>query len=418
MAPSPGGGPGAFPRPGGGPRPAPGRASPEPGPTPGVPLPQRLAPPGDSAPESLEALIAKQSKLAQTLSENYRRAYVAGQAVSVEDTCLWQRRLAELRRDRKGKQGVPLSAIKEYWSQMVAVEESIRTQQRFGAGFIDMDQSEARFLRLQAEYWLRSAEAESTSDPAPRRTEERVSLARERRDLARTVYDARLREFREAGRGLDLEALCRWSCRWPDAQGDTIEFTAAKIAPLEEHLVRMNELKKLTEGLVREGKPAAAPIELTRAEFFCREAEYLLSRARNDPKAGLARDCRLLASEVYDHTRKALTRPVYGKKMTRPSELVYLWSRRWLETQRDMSDQKASQVIAYSEHLGRMEDLRALATKALMEGARDITQSDVDASEFYVCEAKAWLLESSPRGRGVAVEPGPEPTPVPRPPSR
>jgi hypothetical protein len=251
------------------------------------------------------------------------------------------------------------------------------------------DQAALKFYRLEAEYWLRTVEAESQAKPDTKLNEQRALLAKERRDLARQIYENRLEDIKKQGRFLDVEALYVWSRRWPDAQGDTIDLKAAKIAPLEQHLARMKAMQPMVARLVHEGARDVTAVDVDRVNFFYLEAEFLLSQARGDPKVALARERRILAPKIYEETSAE-----YARRLTSDQrERTYRWSRRWLEAQRNMSDLKAAQVAACNDHLDRLRTLRAQTVNAIKEGtSRYLRIVDVDAVDFYMCEGRLWLL--------------------------
>ena len=74
------------------------------------------------------------------------------------------------------------------------------------------------------------------------------------------------------------------------------------------------------------------------------------------------------------------------------TEKVYLWSRRCLEAQRDLSDKKADKLAALNEHLQCMKELEKVATALYRTGKA--TQNETVASAFYVVEAELWLMQA------------------------
>src|SRR5271156_3655733 len=70
-----------------------------------------------------------------------------------------------------------------------------------------------------------------------------------------------------------------------------------------------------------------------------------------------------LARARMDAARKAyqLFASDYRAGWLRSSELVYRWSRRWLESEQDLSARKEDHVAALEAHLQRMRDVARLA---------------------------------------------------------
>jgi hypothetical protein len=77
------------------------------------------------------------------------------------------------------------------------------------------------------------------------------------------------------------------------------------------------------------------------------------------------------------------------------AEKVYLWSRRVLEAQRDLSDKKAERIAALEDHLARMKELRKVALARYRAG--HATHTEALAGEFYVAEAELWLAQAKTR---------------------
>ena len=73
-------------------------------------------------------------------------------------------------------------------------------------------------------------------------------------------------------------------------------------------------------------------------------------------------------------------------------DALYRWSVRWLEAERELSDQQADQVAAYQGHLERMRDLDRLIRR--LHGSGQSTVDEASAAEFYRTEAELWLLKA------------------------
>ena len=73
-------------------------------------------------------------------------------------------------------------------------------------------------------------------------------------------------------------------------------------------------------------------------------------------------------------------------------DLLYRWSLRWLEAERELSDQQADQVAAYQAHFERMRDLDRIIRR--LHGSGQTTIEEASATEYYRVEAEIWLLKA------------------------
>ncbi len=71
-------------------------------------------------------------------------------------------------------------------------------------------------------------------------------------------------------------------------------------------------------------------------------------------------------------------------------EIVYRWSRRWLESERDLTKSKAEWEAALQGHIERMKKLE-LEVQRYARGTIPFQQ--LAATQFYRAEAEVWLLE-------------------------
>jgi hypothetical protein len=74
-----------------------------------------------------------------------------------------------------------------------------------------------------------------------------------------------------------------------------------------------------------------------------------------------------------------------------PDKLA-LWSRRWMEAERDLGDTKEEKIAAVQGHLDRMKKLEGLV-KAMRQSAL-VTPMEVAAQEYYRLEAEQWLTQA------------------------
>ena len=92
-----------------------------------------------------------------------------------------------------------------------------------------------------------------------------------------------------------------------------------------------------------------------------------------------------------DYARK--TFEVYSKSQEfRTAETAYQWSCRWLEAQRQLSDNKKDQKEAVEAHQIRMQKLQQ-AVDQLYQG-KLVGIEQVYATAFYVAEAEVWVAQS------------------------
>jgi hypothetical protein len=75
-------------------------------------------------------------------------------------------------------------------------------------------------------------------------------------------------------------------------------------------------------------------------------------------------------------------------------EDVYRWSRRWMESERDMAKSKAERVAALQSHFERMKKLEQ---EVQMYARGTIPIQQLAATQFYRAEAEVGLLEEKAR---------------------
>lgn len=74
------------------------------------------------------------------------------------------------------------------------------------------------------------------------------------------------------------------------------------------------------------------------------------------------------------------------------AELVYRWSRRWLEAELEPSDNKDTQVAACTAHRDRMRELARITRDRFRN--RVTTVEEASAAGFYVAEAEIWIEQA------------------------
>jgi len=94
---------------------------------------------------------------------------------------------------------------------------------------------------------------------------------------------------------------------------------------------------------------------------------------------------------------------VYYKQARSDSYPVYVWSHFVLQTQIDITNDKAEQIAALEAHLKRMKDLEALVIKVRRLGFG--RQIEVGATEYFRIEAEYWLAYARAQAQGAAPAP-------------
>lgn len=108
-----------------------------------------------------------------------------------------------------------------------------------------------------------------------------------------------------------------------------------------------------------------------------------------EPAATLAR----LATQRRDAARKTYELMWANYRDRRVAdEVLYRWSLRWLEAEKQLSDRQADQAAACKGHFERMRELERLIRNIQRTG--QITIDEVSASEYYRVEAEMWLLQA------------------------
>lgn len=70
---------------------------------------------------------------------------------------------------------------------------------------------------------------------------------------------------------------------------------------------------------------------------------------------------------------------------------VYQWSRRWLEAEINLAQDRPAQIAALQEHWKHMKRSYLMIKALNKTGARGGEKQKLDAADFYVAEAELWL---------------------------
>ena len=111
-----------------------------------------------------------------------------------------------------------------------------------------------------------------------------------------------------------------------------------------------------------------------------------------------------VAKRLHESTRKAIATPPTSASSaaaralaTVQVERVGLWSRRWMEAERDLRPDPEGQVQAIRDHIARLEDwIRLAGQYAENTQATGIDLHDVENLDFEILEARSLLLDVRP----------------------
>jgi hypothetical protein len=76
-------------------------------------------------------------------------------------------------------------------------------------------------------------------------------------------------------------------------------------------------------------------------------------------------------------------------------ELLYRWSCRWLDAEREMNDKQEDRIAAYKAHLRRMRELERVARDRFRNHYVPVEEDT--AAQFYRAEAEVWLERAKHR---------------------
>jgi hypothetical protein len=74
------------------------------------------------------------------------------------------------------------------------------------------------------------------------------------------------------------------------------------------------------------------------------------------------------------------------------AELAYRWSKRWLEAELEIRDQKADRLAAYQAHRDRLFELARITRERFRN--RVNTVEEATATDFYCAEAELWIEQA------------------------
>ena len=120
----------------------------------------------------------------------------------------------------------------------------------------------------------------------------------------------------------------------------------------------------------------------------------LASPARAEEKSAVdnAKARVAVARKIYQGLVENLKQKESPEPQLLDLEKFYLWSRRWMNAQREIAEKKEDRIAAVEAHLGRMKELEGIM-KELYE-TEQIAVDKVWKGEFYRLEAERSLLEA------------------------
>ncbi len=316
----------------------------------------------------------------------------------------------------------------------------------------ESDVAEAQTALLEAEFALakdvESPEAKAAAVPAPAPASTALSkLAAERVEIARRIFENSQELYRNARIELSpyLDA-CQSLLVAEEAAATT---KAERIRVVQEQIKSLKNALAMTEAQHQAGRATVVSVDRVRLKILDAEAHLIeVSEApegpgvavlptsggnlptirAGDPKTpgGSAPGDEWVATarktyeSLFDEVVELFVAPpapgvtdMLGQVFNRTkAETFYLWSRRWMEAQRDgEGGSKAAEVAAIEGHLGRMRDLeRGAIFKAMIKRINGKPPTDESlaaeieqipqfqtAIKFYRLEAEAWLAKAKAR---------------------
>jgi hypothetical protein len=125
-------------------------------------------------------------------------------------------------------------------------------------------------------------------------------------------------------------------------------------------------------------------------------SSVLPASAASEP--GAAEALARLAVQRRDAARRTFETTWANYRDRRVSDdLLYRWSVRWLEAERQLSDKQTDQVAAFQAHLERMAELERLIRRVHRAG--QATVDEVSGADFYRTEAELWLFQAKEKKR-------------------
>lgn len=79
---------------------------------------------------------------------------------------------------------------------------------------------------------------------------------------------------------------------------------------------------------------------------------------------------------------------------TAPLSEVFAWSRRWMEAERNLAENKEKELAALNDHVNRMKGLHAMIHVLHNNGAKGGEEELMRASEYHLAEAELWFLSA------------------------
>jgi len=84
-----------------------------------------------------------------------------------------------------------------------------------------------------------------------------------------------------------------------------------------------------------------------------------------------------------------------------PGEWVYLWSKRWLGAEKELSSRHDDQVAAYQAHLERMRELEGIVSRMQQAKPGLARIDELSTTRYYRIEAEIWYEKSRKESPGT-----------------
>ncbi len=116
------------------------------------------------------------------------------------------------------------------------------------------------------------------------------------------------------------------------------------------------------------------------------------SAARDDAEGKGSMEVARARAVAAQKTYEALSRN-FRENRPPQGELLYRWSRRWLDAERDLGGGKQQLVSALRAHYNRMRELEHVTRDRFRE--RFVPVEEATAAQFFRLEAELWLVRGT-----------------------
>jgi hypothetical protein len=275
----------------------------------------------------------------------------------------WGRRLLEAELALCDNKKDKVKAYEAYWKRVKHCADIAEKNQLFPGH----QKLAAKYIRLEAEMWLRQQEA----DP-----EAVKSVAKARLEAARNGLQY-VNDNVTAGRfSMADQRYLPWPRRLLDAQLAVSMDKKGRVTALESYLEFQTKREKITKNMLN----VVLLHQLLQAQFDRLEAEIMLKK-ETDPKAVAA-----LAQKRLEVARKGLKFVQAAQRPISPFEIVP-WARHVLEAQLALEPAKDQRIKAHQDYLNQTEKI-----EKMFLGQKGFFQSS--EAHYYRLDAEILLLQA------------------------